>query len=90
MAGIRRKRSWRLNMTAVRLSGSFQRVTQVKPPFSAPSMRTLLVMIRAWFMLNAFLVVAAINDKLQSWVRYLLCTSVVIGLVISGAILMLP
>jgi len=53
-------------------------------------MRTLLVMIGAWFMLNAFLVVAAINNKLQSWVRYLLCTSVVIGLVISGAILMLP
>ena len=53
-------------------------------------MRTLLVMIGAWFMLNAFLVVAATNDKLQSWVRYLLCTSVVIGLVISGAILMLP
>src|SRR6266481_4838131 len=71
-------------------TGSFQRVTQVKPPFSVPSMRTLLVMIGAWFMLNAFLVVAAINDKLQSWVRYLLCTSVVIGLVISGAILMLP
>src|SRR5258707_15841793 len=61
-------------MTAVRLSGSFQRVTQVKSPFSAPSMGTLLVMIGAWFMLNAFLVVAAINDKLQSWVRYLLCT----------------
>jgi len=34
-------------------------------------MRTLLVMIGAWFMLNAFLVVAAINDKLQSWVRVL-------------------
>ena len=89
MAGIRRKRSWRLNMTAVRLSGSFQRVTQV-PPFSARSMRTLLVMIGAWFMVNALLVVAAINDKLQSWVSYLLCTSIVIGLVISGAILMLP
>ena len=53
-------------------------------------MGTLLVMIGAWFMLNAFLVVAAINDKLQSWVRYLFCASGVIGLVISGAILMLP
>ena len=53
-------------------------------------MRTLLVMIGAWFMLNALLVVAAINDKLQSWVSYLLCTSIVIGLVISGTILMLP
>jgi hypothetical protein len=31
--------------------------------------------------------VAAINDKLRSW---LFCTSIVIGLVISGAILMLP
>ena len=90
MAGIRRKRSWRLNMTAVRLSGSFQRVTQVKPPFSAPSMRTLLVMIGAWFMLNAFLMVAAINDKLQSWASYLFGASVVIGLMISGTILMLP
>jgi hypothetical protein len=29
-------------------------------------MRTLLVMIGAWFLLNAFLMVAAINDKLQS------------------------
>jgi len=34
-------------------------------------MGTLLVMIGAWFMLNAFLVVAAINDKLHSWVSYL-------------------
>ena len=53
-------------------------------------MRTLLVMIGPWFMLNGLLVVAAINDKLQSWVSYLFCTSIVIGLVISGAILMLP
>jgi hypothetical protein len=54
-------------------------------------MRTLLVMIGAWFMLNAFLMVAAINDKLQSWVSYYLFgASVVIGLVISGTILMLP
>jgi hypothetical protein len=41
-------------------------------------------------MLNAFLVVAAINDKLQSWVSLLFGASVVIGLVISGTILMLP
>ena len=53
-------------------------------------MRTLLMMIGAWFMLNALLVGAAINDKLQSWFSHLLCTSMVIGLVISGAILMLP
>ena len=53
-------------------------------------MRMLIVMIGAWLMLSAFFVVALINDKLQSWVKYLLCTSVVIGLVISGAILMLP
>jgi hypothetical protein len=53
-------------------------------------MRTLLVMIGAWFVLNAFLVVATINDKLRSWVSYLFCTSIVIGPVISGAILMLP
>jgi hypothetical protein len=43
------------------------------------SMRTLLAMIGAWFMLNAFLVVAAINDKLQSWVSYLFGASLVIG-----------
>jgi hypothetical protein len=53
-------------------------------------MRTLLVMIGAWFMLNAFLVVAATNVKLQSWVSYLFGASVVIGLMISGTILMLP
>ena len=53
-------------------------------------MRTLLVMIGAWFLRNAFLMVAAINDKLQSWVSYLFGASVVIGLVISGTILMLP
>jgi hypothetical protein len=53
-------------------------------------MRTLLVMIGAWFLLNAFLMVAAINDKLQSWVSYLFGASVVIGLMISGTILMLP
>ena len=53
-------------------------------------MRTLLVMIAAWFLLHAFLVVAAISDKLQSAVRYLFCASLVIGLVISGTILMLP
>jgi hypothetical protein len=53
-------------------------------------MRTLLMLIGAWFMLNAFLVVAAINDKRQSWVSYVFGASVVIGLVISGTILMLP
>jgi hypothetical protein len=53
-------------------------------------MRTLLVMIGAWFMLNAFLVVAAVNDKLQSWISYLFGVSVVVGLMISGTILMLP
>jgi len=58
--------------------------------FSARSMRTLLVMIGAWFMLNAFLMVAVINDKLKSWVSYLFGSSVVIGLAISGTILMLP
>jgi hypothetical protein len=35
-------------------------------------MRALLVMIGAWFLLNAFLVVAVINDKLQPWVTCLL------------------
>jgi hypothetical protein len=34
-------------------------------------MRTLLAMIGTWFMFNAFLAVAATNDKLQSWVSYL-------------------
>jgi len=53
-------------------------------------MRTLLTMIGAWFMLNAFLMVAAINGKLQSWVSYLFGASVLIGLMISGTILMLP
>jgi hypothetical protein len=65
-------------------------VTRVEPPFLARSMRTLLAMIGAWFLLNAFRVVAAINDKLQSWVSYLFGASVVIGLMISGTILMLP
>ena len=45
-------------------------------------MRMLIVMIGAWLMLSAFLVVAVINDKLQSWVSYLLGASVVIGLAI--------
>ena len=54
------------------------------------SMHTLLVMIGAWFMLSAFLVIAAINDKLQSLVSYLLGASVLVGLMISGTILMLP
>jgi hypothetical protein len=52
-------------------------------------MRTLLVMIGAWFMLNAFLVVT-VNDKLQSWISYLFGVRVVVGLMISGTILMLP
>jgi len=47
-------------------------------------------MIGAWFLRNAFLMVAAINDKLQSWVSYLFGASGVIGLMISGTILMLP
>jgi hypothetical protein len=49
-----------------------------------------LAMIGTWFMFNAFLAVAATNDKLQPWVSYLFGASVVIGLMISGAILMLP
>ena len=53
-------------------------------------MRTLLTMIGAWFILNAFLVVAAFNDKLQTWVSCLFGASVVIGLMISGTILILP
>ena len=53
-------------------------------------MRTPLGMIGAWLLLNAFLMVAAINDKLQSWVSYLFGASVVIGLMISGTILTLP
>jgi hypothetical protein len=53
-------------------------------------MRMLIVMIGAWLILSAFFVVAVINDKLQSWVSYLLCASVVIGLAISGRILTLP
>jgi hypothetical protein len=52
-------------------------------------MRMLIVMIGAWLMLSAFLVVAVINDN-QSWVSYLLGASVVIGLAISGTILTLP
>ena len=52
-------------------------------------MRTLLIMIGTWFVLNVFLVVAAINDKLR-WISYLFCTSIIIGLAISAAILMLP
>jgi hypothetical protein len=39
----------------------------------------LLVMIGAWFTLNAFLMVGAINDKPQPWVSYLFGASVVIG-----------
>jgi hypothetical protein len=42
-------------------------------------MRALLATIGVWFMLNAFLVVAAINDKLQSWVSFLFGASVVSG-----------
>jgi hypothetical protein len=53
-------------------------------------MRTLLVMIGAWFALNAFLVVAAINDRLHSSVAYVFSASVITGLVVSGIILMLP
>jgi len=53
-------------------------------------MLTLLVLIGAWLMLNAYLVIAAINDKPQSWVNYVFGASVVIVLVISGTILMLP
>jgi hypothetical protein len=53
-------------------------------------MGTLLVMIGAWFTLNAFLAVAAINDKLRSRVSYLFSASVAVGLAISGTILMLP
>ena len=53
-------------------------------------MLTLLVLIGAWLMLNAYLVIAAINDKPQSWVNYVFGASVVIGLVISDTILMLP
>jgi hypothetical protein len=65
-------------------------VNQIEPPFSGRSMRMLIVMIGAWLMLSAFLVVAVINEKLQSWVSYLLGASVVIGLAISGTILTLP
>jgi hypothetical protein len=54
------------------------------------SMRTLQVMIGAWLALNAFFVVAATNDRLNSWVAYLFSASVITGLVISGIILMLP
>jgi hypothetical protein len=57
---------------------------------SARPKRILLVIIGAWLVLNVFLVVAAINDKLHSWVSYLFSESVIIGLVISGAILILP
>jgi hypothetical protein len=53
-------------------------------------MCALLAMIGLWFLLNAFLVVAGISDKLQSWVSFLFSASVVIGLVIGGTILMLP
>jgi hypothetical protein len=53
-------------------------------------MRTLLVMIGAWFALNAFLVVAATNDRLRPWIVYVFSASVITGLVISGTILMLP
>jgi hypothetical protein len=53
-------------------------------------MRTLLVIIGAWFMLNAFLVAAVVIGKLHSLVSYLFCASVLMGLVISGTILMLP
>jgi hypothetical protein len=48
--------------------------TRVESPFSAQSIRTLLAMI----------------GVLQSWVSYLFGASVGIGLMISGAILMLP
>jgi hypothetical protein len=53
-------------------------------------MRMLLVMIGAWFALNAFLVVAATNDRLRRWVVYVFSVSVFTGLVIIGTILMLP
>jgi hypothetical protein len=58
--------------------------------FQRGSMGTLLVMIGVWFTLNAFLVVAAINDKLRPWVSYLFSASVVVGLAISSTILILP
>jgi hypothetical protein len=53
-------------------------------------MRVLLMMIAAWLILNAFVLVAAISNKLHSWFSYLVGASVVIGLMISGTILMLP
>jgi hypothetical protein len=53
-------------------------------------MRALLMMIAAWLMLNAFVLVAAISDKLPSWFSYLFGASVVIGLMMCGTILMLP
>jgi hypothetical protein len=67
-------------MTQSRLGGIFQRGYRV--------MLTLLVLIGAWLMLNAYVVFAAINDEPQ--VNYVFGASVVIGLVISGTILMLP
>jgi hypothetical protein len=53
-------------------------------------MRELLVMIGVWLTLNAFLLVAAIGNQLQSWFSYLLGAIVVIGIMISGMILTLP
>jgi len=53
-------------------------------------MRMLIVMIGAWIMLSAFFAVAVTNDKLKSWVSYLLGASVVIGLAICDRILTLP
>jgi hypothetical protein len=50
----------------------------------------LMVMIGTWLILSAVLVVAVIDDRLRSWVRYLVGATVVVGLAISGTILMLP
>jgi hypothetical protein len=47
-------------------------------------------MIGAWLALNAFLVVAATNDRLRPCIAYVFSASVITGLVISGTILMLP
>jgi hypothetical protein len=53
-------------------------------------MRLLLGLIVAWAALNASLLASAMSDRLLPFGGYLFGASLVIGLAISGRILMLP
>jgi hypothetical protein len=53
-------------------------------------MRLLLGLIAAWAALNASILASAMSGRLQPFGGYMLVASLVIGLAISGTILMLP